>query len=63
MPTVITAERPDTREAMELIAELDAYLAPLYPPESRHGLRRAETDSNKSNKLCPASRSAANSIG
>jgi len=38
MPTVITAERPDTREAMELIAELDAYLAPLYPPESRHGL-------------------------
>jgi GNAT superfamily N-acetyltransferase len=23
---------------VELIAELDAYLAPLYPPESRHGL-------------------------
>lgn len=38
MPTVITAERPDTREAMELIEELDAYLAPLYPAESRHGL-------------------------
>jgi GNAT superfamily N-acetyltransferase len=38
MPTVITAERPDTREAMELIVELDAYLVPLYPPESRHGL-------------------------
>jgi putative acetyltransferase len=37
MPTVITAERPDTIEAMELIAELDAYLAPLYPPTSRHG--------------------------
>jgi putative acetyltransferase len=38
MPTVITAERPDTVEAMELIAELDAYLGPLYPAESRHGL-------------------------
>jgi putative acetyltransferase len=38
MPTVITAERPDTVDAMELIAELDAYLVPLYPPESRHGL-------------------------
>jgi len=38
MPTVITVERPDTREAMALIAELDAYLVPLYPPESRHGL-------------------------
>lgn len=37
MPTVITAERPDTAEAMELIAELDAYLIPLYPPESHHG--------------------------
>jgi GNAT superfamily N-acetyltransferase len=38
MPTMITAERPDTVEAMELITELDAYLAPLYPPASRHGL-------------------------
>jgi len=38
MPTVITAERPDTVDAMELIAELDAYLIPLYPPESHHGL-------------------------
>lgn len=38
MPTIITAERPDTVEAMELIAELDAYLVPLYPPESHHGL-------------------------
>ena len=37
MPTVITAERPDTADAMELIAELDAHLAPLYPSESRHG--------------------------
>lgn len=38
MPTVITAERPNTVDAMELIAELDALLTPLYPPESRHGL-------------------------
>ena len=38
MPTVITAERPDTVDAMALIAELDAYLIPLYPPESHHGL-------------------------
>jgi putative acetyltransferase len=38
MPTVITAERPDTVDAMALIAELDAYLIPLYPAESRHGL-------------------------
>jgi hypothetical protein len=37
MLTVITAERPDTVEAMALIAELDAYLIPLYPPESHHG--------------------------
>lgn len=37
MPTVITAERPDTVDAMELIAELDAHLIPLYPPESHHG--------------------------
>jgi GNAT superfamily N-acetyltransferase len=37
MPTVITAERPDTIDAMQLIAELDAYLTPLYPAESRHG--------------------------
>ncbi len=37
MPTVITAERPDTVDAMALIAELDAHLIPLYPPESHHG--------------------------
>jgi len=37
MPTAITAERPDTPDAMELIAELEAYLTPLYPQESRHG--------------------------
>ena len=34
----ISAERPDTPEATALIAELEAYLAPMYPAESRHGL-------------------------
>jgi putative acetyltransferase len=33
----ITPERPDTPEATALIAELEAYLEPLYPRESRHG--------------------------
>jgi putative acetyltransferase len=37
MPTLIVAERPDTRDATSLISELDGYLAPLYPQESRHG--------------------------
>jgi GNAT superfamily N-acetyltransferase len=37
MQTVITAERPDTSDAQELITELDAYLTPMYPAESRHG--------------------------
>jgi GNAT superfamily N-acetyltransferase len=37
MPTLIVAERPDTVDATLLIKELDAYLAPLYPQESRHG--------------------------
>jgi putative acetyltransferase len=37
MSVVITAERPDSADAVELIAELDALLNPLYPPESRHG--------------------------
>jgi len=37
MPTVITAERPNTIDAIQLISELDAYLPPLYPAESRHG--------------------------
>ena len=37
MPTLITPERPDTADAMALIAELEAYLEPLYPRESRHG--------------------------
>ncbi len=37
MPTVIVAERPDSADAMALIAELEAVLAPQYAPESRHG--------------------------
>jgi ribosomal protein S18 acetylase RimI-like enzyme len=37
MPAVIVEERPDTADAMQLIAELEAILAPNYPPESRHG--------------------------
>ena len=37
MPTVIINERPDSEVAMELIAELEAHLSPLYPAESRHG--------------------------
>jgi len=38
MPAVITEERPDTADAVMLIAELEAHLDPLYPRESRHGL-------------------------
>ena len=34
---VISLERPDSQEAMELITELEAQLDPLYPSESRHG--------------------------
>lgn len=37
MPFTITPERPDTAEAMALIAELDAEMIPSYPPESHHG--------------------------
>ena len=38
MPTItITCERPDTPDSQVLIAELDAYLDPLYPSESRYG--------------------------
>ena len=33
----ITLERPDSDDAKTLIAELEAYLTPLSPPESRHG--------------------------
>ena len=37
MHVSIAAERPDSAVAMELIAELEAYLVPMYPAESRHG--------------------------
>jgi GNAT superfamily N-acetyltransferase len=39
VPTLIVAERPDTVDATILIRELDGYLEPLYPQESRHGFR------------------------
>jgi GNAT superfamily N-acetyltransferase len=38
MTAVITAERPDTPDAIALITELEATLEPLYPRASRHGL-------------------------
>ena len=34
----IARERPDSPDAVTLIAELEAILIPLSPPESRHGL-------------------------
>jgi putative acetyltransferase len=34
---VITRESPDAADAVLLITELEAHLAPLYPSESRHG--------------------------
>ncbi len=37
MPYTISPESPDTSDARALIAELDAYLIPLYPPASHHG--------------------------
>ncbi|MGH7317862.1 MAG: hypothetical protein ACREJS_16570 [Candidatus Rokuibacteriota bacterium] len=37
MPTVITAERPDTPDAVLLINELQTHRESFYPPESRHG--------------------------
>ena len=33
----ILQEHPATEDASQLIAELDAYLSPLYPQESQHG--------------------------
>ena len=33
---VIQQERPDQAEVVELLAELDRYLASLYPPEANH---------------------------
>lgn len=38
MTALITPERPDSADARTLIAELEATLAPGYPPTSRHGL-------------------------
>lgn len=39
MPNIsIEPERPDTADARALVAELEAYLAPQYPPASQHGL-------------------------
>jgi putative acetyltransferase len=37
MAITIAAERPTDPEVRELIGELEAILAPLYPDESRHG--------------------------
>jgi putative acetyltransferase len=37
MSLVIVAERADTADAQTLIDELEGYLAPMYPSESRHG--------------------------
>lgn len=37
MAVTIAQERPDSPDAMQLIAELDAVLEPLYATESRHG--------------------------
>jgi putative acetyltransferase len=37
MTNVISPERPDTQDAIELISELEAHLDPLYPKTSRHG--------------------------
>ena len=37
MPAFITAEHPDTPDALLLINELQTHLESFYPPESRHG--------------------------
>ncbi len=37
MSATITAERPDTADAVALITDLEAHLEPLYPAKSRHG--------------------------
>lgn len=37
MATIISEQRPDSIEALQLIVELEAVLDPLYPKESRHG--------------------------
>ncbi|WP_298816911.1 GNAT family N-acetyltransferase [Chloroflexus sp.] len=42
MQITIHAEPPDTVDGLQLIAELEAELAPLYPPESQHGYSVAQ---------------------
>ena len=37
MPGIIQPQRPDNPDAIQLIDELEAYLSPMYPQESRHG--------------------------
>ncbi len=37
MTITVTREQPDTPDAVALINELEDYLEPLYPQESRHG--------------------------
>jgi len=37
MTVTVTRESPDTSDAILLIGELEAHLAPHYPAESRHG--------------------------
>jgi GNAT superfamily N-acetyltransferase len=37
MSAIITRERPDSADAIDLITELEAHLDPLYPAKSRHG--------------------------
>ena len=37
MPAFITAEHPDTPDALLLINALQTHLESFYPPESRHG--------------------------
>ena len=38
MILTITRDQPDSSEASALVEELDAYLIPMYPIESHHGL-------------------------
>jgi putative acetyltransferase len=42
MSSSITAESPDTADAVVLIDELEAQLEPFYPRASRHGLSVAQ---------------------
>lgn len=37
MAVIISPERPDTTDAIQLIEDLEVELAGNYPPESRHG--------------------------